>query len=40
MGPIGGWMKLVLGPMIDKEQGGNQEKGLAGLKKRVESKRG
>jgi hypothetical protein len=37
MGPLGGWMKLALGSMIDKEQGGNQEKALEGLKRRVSS---
>lgn len=36
MGPLGGWMKVFLGGMIEKEQGGNQEKGLEGLKRRVE----
>jgi hypothetical protein len=40
MGPLGGWMRLVLGRMIDREQGENQVKGLSGLKRRVEGERG
>jgi hypothetical protein len=37
MGPLGGWLKLLLGGMVDREQGGNQERSLAGLKKQVEA---
>ncbi|MBI4468005.1 MAG: SRPBCC family protein [Acidobacteria bacterium] len=36
MGPLGGWMKLLMGGILDKEQGGAQEKSLETLKKRVE----
>jgi hypothetical protein len=35
MGPLGGWMKVLLGGMIEKEMGSNQEKALSGLRDRA-----
>lgn len=35
MGPLGGWLKLAIGGMIDTEQGKAQEKSMAGLEKKV-----
>lgn len=36
MGPLGGWMALLLGGAVDEEVGRGQEQGLAGLKARLE----
>jgi hypothetical protein len=37
LGPIGGWMRLFLTGMVDREIGNNMETSLRGLKKRVEA---
>jgi hypothetical protein len=35
MGPLGGYLKLAIGGMIDAEQGKAQETSMAGLEKKV-----
>jgi hypothetical protein len=39
-GPLGGWIRLAIHGMVDREVGGNMEKSLAGLKRRVEGSGG